>query len=297
METRARYMLVGIFVLLSLGGILGFFLWLAKKDSDYNVNYYTTYFPGSVTGLSVGGPVNFLGVPVGTIKNIKLNPRNLEVVDITIAITNTIPIKEDAYASLELQGLTGYKFVQIYGGSSTSPLLKKKPGQQYPVIPARYSGVEEIMTLLPRMMGKLTNLVDRVNTIFSEENRDHFSETLKSVNTLSKHLADSSKPLSSLVKNTDTAVQTFERQINSFGTSTKITFQKVDKIADNISQYLEQNRASLNTLTQNGSFELLKTLASMNETLEKATRVLKKLEKGPREFFFEGDRPGIFVTY
>ena len=73
METRAGYLIVGIFVLLLSTGILAFFLWIAKMDFDYKVKYYTIYFPGSVTGLTLGGAVNYLGVPVGTVKNIKLD--------------------------------------------------------------------------------------------------------------------------------------------------------------------------------------------------------------------------------
>ena len=34
METRARYILVGIFTLLSLAAALGFILWLAKVQID-----------------------------------------------------------------------------------------------------------------------------------------------------------------------------------------------------------------------------------------------------------------------
>lgn len=172
-------MIVGTFVLLSMAGIVGFFLWLAKSDFDYKTHYYTIYFQGSVTGLTIGGNVNYLGVPVGTVKKIELDSKNLEYVNITVAIKDTVPIKEDAYASLELQGLTGYKFVQIYGGSKDSPLLKAKQGQKYPIIPSRYSGVEEIMTTLPRMVNKFTNLVDRINTTFNEENRNRFSDTFK----------------------------------------------------------------------------------------------------------------------
>ena len=128
METRAGYLIVGTFVLFSFLGILGFFLWLAKSDLDYKGHFYSIYFRGSVTGLTLGGSVNYLGVPVGTVKTIELDSQNPDCVHLVIAIKDNILIKEDAYASLELQGLTGYKLVQIYGGSKESPLLKRKPG-------------------------------------------------------------------------------------------------------------------------------------------------------------------------
>jgi len=295
METRAGYMIVGTFVLLSIAGILAFFLWLAKKDIDYNVNFYTIYFPGSVTGLTVGGTVSFLGVPVGTVKDIELDSRNLEVVNITVSIKNNVDIKEDAYASLELQGLTGYKFVQIYGGSKESPLLKAKPGQKYPIIPSRYSGVEEIMTMLPRMVNKFTNLVDRINATFNEQNRNRFSETLKNVDILSQRLAESSKPLKGFIENASKAADTLNKEVKDISHSTQTTMRKIDAAADDIASYLHKNKAALDTLTQSGSYDFIQTLNDTREMVITATQFFKKIEDNPRSFLFETKRKGLSV--
>lgn len=86
METRAGYLIVGTFVLLLSTGILAFFLWIAKMDFDYKVKYYTIYFSGSVTGLTLGGPVNYLGVPVGTVKNIKLDLDTPDRVNVLVGL-------------------------------------------------------------------------------------------------------------------------------------------------------------------------------------------------------------------
>lgn len=295
METRAGYMVVGTFVLLSIAGILAFFLWLAKKDIDYNVNFYTIYFPGSVTGLTVGGTVSFLGVPVGTVKDIELDASNLEVVNITVSIKNNVDIKEDAYASLELQGLTGYKFVQIYGGSKESPPLKAKPGQKYPIIPSRYSGVEEIMTMLPRMVNKFTNLVDRINATFNEQNRNRFSETLKNVDILSQRLAESSKPLKGFIENASRAADTLDKEVKDISHSTQTTMRKIDAAADDIASYLQKNKAALDTLTQSGSYDFIQTLNDTREMVITATQFFKKIEENPRSFLFETKRKGLSV--
>lgn len=295
METRAGYMLIGTFVLFSFVGILGFFLWIMQKDVSYNVKYYTTFFSGSVAGLAKGGAVNFLGVPVGTVKEIKLDPNDLEVVQLTIAISKDIPIKEDAYTSLEYQGLTGYKFVQIYGGSKESPLLKAKPGQKYPVIASRYSGVEEIMTLLPRMMYKVTNLVDRIHAIFNEQNRNRFSDALKNIDVLSQRLSESSKPLKGLIENTNNAVQTLEREVKGLSHSTQKTLSKIDLVSDEIAHYFGKNKVALDLFTQRGFYELLQTLTATRNMVTSATRFFKKLDENPTGLFFESSRKGIFI--
>lgn len=284
METRAGYMIVGLFVLFTIAGILILFLWLAKSDINNQRNFYNIYFKGSVTGLSPGASVSYLGVPVGNVKKIELDPTNLQQVKITVSIKDSIPVKEDAYASLELQGLTGYKLVQITGGSADSPLLKKKPGEKYPVIPSRYSGVEEIMTTLPRMVNKFTNLIDRINATFTEENREHFARILKNTDELSKQLAESSIPLKSLIQNLD------KLSISADG-----TLGKINTAADHFSSYFGDNRKAIDTLTQTGSYELLKTLSETREMIKSAKQFFEGLDENPRSLLIDTKLKGVYV--
>ena len=295
METRAGYMVVGGFVLLSIVGILTFLLWLAKTDLDYKVKYYTIYFPGSVTGLTVGGAVNYLGVPVGTVKDISLESGNFQTVNITIAIRTDIPIKEDAYASLELQGLTGYKLVQIYGGSQDSPLLKAKVGERYPVIQAKYSGVEEVMSSLPRMVNKFTNLIDRINSTFNEENRERFSNVLKNINELTQKLAESSGPLKQTIEEVQQALKLFNREFTEISSSAKGAFSKVDLVTLDMSEILAQNKIALDTLAQSGSYELIQTLGEAKEMFSTASGFFEKLEESPSSLIFDSQRKGVSI--
>lgn len=295
METRAGYLIVGTFVLFSFFGILGFFFWLAKSDLDYKVNLYSIYFKGSVTGLTVGGPVNYLGVPVGTVKEIELDADNPDRVHLVVAIKDSILIKEDAYGSLELQGLTGYKTVQIYGGSKESPLLKRKPGQKYPVIVSRYSGVEELMTTLPRMINKFTNLIDRFNATFNEQNRERFSNTLKNVEVLSERLAETSAPLKELVENANMTVKNFDKELKDVSLYAQNSFEKIDSVTKNINTFLEDNKVALDTMTQVGSYELVQTLNDTREMVNSATRLFEKLDNNPRSLIFNSPRKGVSV--
>lgn len=295
METRAGYMIVGTFVLLSMVGILSFFLWLAKTDLEYKTNFYTIYFQGSVTGLTLGGSVTYLGVPVGNVKKIELDSQNLECVKITIAIKDSIPIKEDAYASLELQGLTGYKFVQISGGSKESPLLKAKLGQPYPIISSRYSGVEEIMTTLPRMVNKFTNLVDRINATFNEENRKKFSNVLKNMDDLSKDLSESAAPLRGLIIDTRKTINTFDHNLQTLSFSAESILKRVDLVADHLSTLLKENHNALDTFTQTGSYELLQTLTETRDMVTSAKKLFEDLDGNPRKLLFDSQRKGVSV--
>src|SRR5687768_1403667 len=100
MERRASYLLVGGFVLVLIAAIFGFGLWLARTALDRDVDVYRVYFTGSVTGLQVGSAVRYRGVLVGTVESIRIDPTNVERVEVTVALPADLPLKSDVVAQL-----------------------------------------------------------------------------------------------------------------------------------------------------------------------------------------------------
>ena len=78
METRASYVVVGAFVFGLLAAVLGFVVWLGKLELDHQANAYRIGFSGTVTGLSVGSPVRYRGIPVGQVTGITLDAEDVE---------------------------------------------------------------------------------------------------------------------------------------------------------------------------------------------------------------------------
>src|SRR6201997_4462393 len=112
METRGRYILVGVFVLTLLVGILVSIVWLARGQFQREGQIYDIFFRGSVSGLSEGPPVRYKGVPIGWVVTILLDTENVEGIRVQIEVDARCPIKEGAFASLEMQGIPGHDFVQ-----------------------------------------------------------------------------------------------------------------------------------------------------------------------------------------
>ena len=142
METRANHLLIGGFVIATVVAFLGFVVWMAKIEIDQEFERYDIYFEGSVSGLSVAGEVRYKGVPVGSVQEIVIDPKVPNRVRVTIKVGASTPIKEDTVAQLELQGITGVSYVQLTGGSPTSPALKIQSGQRFPVIVSKPSQFE-----------------------------------------------------------------------------------------------------------------------------------------------------------
>src|SRR3954465_14040426 len=133
METRASHVLVGSFVLAMLALVSIAVIWLGRSEFARERVFYDIYFTGSVTGLNTGAPVRFSGVQIGRVDAIDIDPGNVERVRVTIQIDRPDVIREDAVASLELQGVTGLAFVQIVGMSKNSAPLQRKDAERYPI--------------------------------------------------------------------------------------------------------------------------------------------------------------------
>jgi phospholipid/cholesterol/gamma-HCH transport system substrate-binding protein len=122
METRARYALVGLFMLAVIAASFAFVYWLENKGGFAQQETYRIKFQGSVSGLLVGSTVLFNGIRVGEVTGLGLDADAPQEVIATIAVVRGTPIRADTEINIETQGLTGGAAVALRGGSATSPL-------------------------------------------------------------------------------------------------------------------------------------------------------------------------------
>jgi phospholipid/cholesterol/gamma-HCH transport system substrate-binding protein len=199
METRANHMLIGAFVLLVVAGIFGFVIWLAKIEIDREFASYHIYFEGSVSGLNKAGEVRYKGIPVGSVKEIVIDPQNPNRVRVRVEVAANTPVREDSEATLELQGITGVSYVQLSGDDPKSPKLKRKKGQELPIIASRPSQFEELFAGAPELINRIILLVGEAAKVFSEENRVAVGDILENLQILSASFADRSAKIESII--------------------------------------------------------------------------------------------------
>ena len=101
MERNARIILVSVFLLLTVTGVWLFYDWINSNDNDKALEERLVQFKGSVSGLSIGSDVRYLGVPVGQVNSIKLNPERAGRVDVMIGAHQQLPLSERLVAVLE----------------------------------------------------------------------------------------------------------------------------------------------------------------------------------------------------
>jgi phospholipid/cholesterol/gamma-HCH transport system substrate-binding protein len=122
METRARYALIGLFMLAVILASFAFVYWLENKGGFGEREIYQVRFQGSVSGLLVGSAVLFNGIRVGEVTNLSLSVDRPQDVVATVAVVRGTPVREDTEVTIETQGLTGGAAIALRGGTSDSPL-------------------------------------------------------------------------------------------------------------------------------------------------------------------------------
>jgi phospholipid/cholesterol/gamma-HCH transport system substrate-binding protein len=120
METRARYALIGLFMLAVIIASFAFVYWLENKGGFGERTAYQIRFGGSTSGLLVGSSVLFNGIRVGEVTGFGLDSEHPEQVVATIGVDPGIPIRSDTLVGIETQGLTGGAAVTLRGGSATA---------------------------------------------------------------------------------------------------------------------------------------------------------------------------------
>jgi phospholipid/cholesterol/gamma-HCH transport system substrate-binding protein len=123
METKARYVLVGLFALFVVAGVFGFVYWLETIGGSGERVVYRIHFERTVSGLRVGSAVLFNGLRVGEVTGLALDLDNPTRITATIAIQRTTPVRADTRADIDVQGLMGTPSLLLQGGTPAAPRL------------------------------------------------------------------------------------------------------------------------------------------------------------------------------
>ena len=296
METRAHYVAVGVFVLVLIAVGFGGVLWIARTQLTTQYAVYDVYFRGPVSGLREGAVVEYNGVPSGRVKEIRIDPSNVEQIRVTVEVENNVVIKQDAAANLETNLLSGVSYVQIAGGTQDAPVLTAETGSRYPVIRARRSRLASVTARLPQILGKVDEAVDHLNDLLGEDNRKAISVILANLRTLSDDLATDTKPaltaMTTLLNNLDRSYS--EPGGLREGLSSGIG--NFDKLARNLGDTNHQLQAALQDARPGLRNFSQRTLTDVSELVGEARqliaglgRLVAGLDRDPSRVLF-GDR-------
>jgi phospholipid/cholesterol/gamma-HCH transport system substrate-binding protein len=309
METRAKHITIGAFVLSSVLAITFFVFWLARFEGEVRYYNYFVRFSGSVSQLRVDSTVLFGGIPVGRVTDVRIDPENSELARVDLAVRDGTPIRVDSKATLELQGIAGGVVVQISRGTSAAALLATDSE-----ITAGPSALEQIVRRVPDLLSKVDEITGRMNDLLSDKNRKAFSNSLANLEAITSQLAGGVSSAEGVMSNASGAIQELNNAAKEFsalavelrgavgdvrGDATKaarnfaLMAQSFNKTSQQLSTVIEDNREPLKQFSATTLYETGELVSELRRLVASMTRISHEIEKDPARFLLNDRATGV----
>ena len=305
METKANYVLIGAFTIIVGIGLLLFGLWAAKYSSERSFQAYQVVFREAVTGLSVGSPVQYNGIAVGSITKLSLAPNDPSQVIAQLRLDSSTPVKTDTTAKLAITSLTGPSIIQLSGGSPQSRALTDVDKRDVPVIRTSPSALQNITDTANR-------IVEKLDQVLSDKNVAAISSTLQNLQSISGDISNREAGVQALLVSARDAAQNLDRTLTTAnGTISNLdrhvvqqlpatlakldaALAKLDSAAGNADAILGENRQAINSFANDGLGQLGPTLGELRGLIRDLRRVSDRLENNPARYLLGRDAPKEF---
>jgi phospholipid/cholesterol/gamma-HCH transport system substrate-binding protein len=310
MDRDANYFAVGAFVLLVIAMALSFVFWYTDQREKRSYERYEIYFPGTVSGLNAGSPVRYLGVDVGRVARISIDPERRNRVQVIADIESTAPIDGRTQASLSLQGITGLLFIDLqqdHNATSTGPLAQ---GINYPVIRSAPSDFDVLLSNLPALSTHLVEVADRFNQVFSDENVRSLRATLDNARLASERLPGAVREVQELVaevRHTNQEVQGAAADLRGIEAHTAPDIEtamanlrhlsdNLAKTSDRLERFMADNEPGVSRFTHQSLPEFEQLLRESRQAARDFRDLSRSLKQNPSQLIYEPTYRGVEVA-
>ena len=307
MEREANYAAVGAFVLVVALVAALFVYWYSGTRVHRTYQSYEIYFDGSVSGLEDGAAVRYLGVRVGRVVEMRIDPRDAGRVEVITAIDSTTPISPRTIAELNLQGVTGLLYIDLQ--QSARPAPSSVPSLQYPVIRAAPSQFDVFMAQLPRLSAAAGGVVERLNRLLSDHNIEDVSQSLDNLSQASSSLPATVNNVNALLTQLRSATaeltataKSARNVMNTAGPQIVSTVRRLDTVADNLSQATDQldqmiaeNRADVRSFTRASLPEIESFVLEGRAAAKDIRQLSESLRRNPSQLLYQPAPAGVEI--
>jgi phospholipid/cholesterol/gamma-HCH transport system substrate-binding protein len=309
MERDANYVAVGAFILLAAAMAVLFVLWYTDARDGRDYNLYEIYFAGSVSGLDRGSPVRYLGVDVGRVRRLMIDPNDASRVQVVAEIDTRAPISSATRASLGLQGVTGLLYVNLKEQPGVEKTATLRKGKQHPVIESVASDFDVFLASLPELMGRATSLLERMGHVLSDENLAGVTQTIKNVQSASASLPQTAQDVAKLVAELRGTVGEIHSAATSLramtdAASPEVTnaLARMSTIADNLAQasaridsLMQKSETQFGYFAENGLFEIERLVREARSAAREFRDLSRSLQDNPSQILYEPQESGIAI--
>ncbi len=323
---QANKFRLGMFVLAGLLLFITGLFFLGLEDLFIRKAHFVTLFPESVQGLTVGSPVKYKGVPIGTVASITIQVENKLIrvgmdidlsgftVEKTITDDNKMRffhkfiIKErekGLRCRLEYAGITGLKYIELdYFKTelSENPIPPPKWMEHFAIyLPSSPSVFKDILKLIntsleriakvdfEKVSNDLTGVLDEVKKIVSDPKLVKAIDQLES---MSANLDETTKTLTDALtpEKVNEIINNVDRILDKLHIISKRLEVQLNKarIADTADSF----RKAANSVTE-GRDMISRTLLKFNQAIDAFTEFLNYLNDDPEALLKGKSKPKI----
>lgn len=306
MDREANYVAVGAFVLLVLLMGAFFVLWYSNAADGKAMHRYEIFFNGSVSGLSEGSTVRYLGVSVGRVMRIGLDPRDAGRVRVVADIEEGTPIAADTVARLSLQGVTGLLTINLQprtpGGIPPPPV----EGLKFPVIPSEQSQFDVLVSSIPDVIAKAGEALDRVNGLLSDRNIAAVTAALEHAETASEQLpaavADARVMFNDLKEAANEMETTMQALGSIGGEDVKAASARLREVADTIAvtaarldKLVAENQDNVDRFADQGLADFEQLVRETRSAVRSFDTLSRSLERDPSRVLYRPAPSGVEI--
>ncbi len=309
MERDARYAAVAAFVLAAIAAAFAFVWWYSDTGERRSYVRYEIYFEGTVSGLSQGSPVRYLGVDVGRVQNLVVDRRDPGRVKVIAEIDTETPLSGATRARLGLLGLTGLLYIDLQLDPEADPTRELVPGQRHPVIQSSKGDIEAFLERLPDLVGSAGAVMARIEALLTDENVAAVGESLRNVREASAGLPELTRNAAALaadLRNTAAEATVLTQRLNAAaagsqagleGTlkSVQATADKLARTAESLERIVVGNEAALSGLAGPGAVELQQLVVEVRDTSAEVRALARVLRENPSRLLRESKEHGVEI--
>jgi len=310
MERDANYAAVGAFVLLVTVMAVMFVYWYSDARERKDYTRYEVYFEGSVSGLERGAPVRYLGVGVGRVYDMSIDPRDPSRVQVLVDIDSSAPVSDRTIAELSLQGVTGLLYMDlIQDPSGTRRLNAPVPSERYPVIRSARSSFDVLLASLPDVVGLASDVAERASRVLSDKNIASVSNALASIDKATATLPQTMQDVHVLVTDLRSAASEIQsaavqanKVLDTAGPEIITSMHRVRAVAENLAnasqrldQLVEENRQDVRSFTREGLPELERFLREARSAAREFRDLSRSLREDPSQIIYQPPQQGVEI--
>ncbi len=296
MEKTSHYFVIGIFVSAALLALTFFVIWLAGSHDSRNYKSYTIYFDDAVSGLKESAVVQYRGVAVGYVSDMRLDPTRNELIKVDIEVDAATPVFGSTVATLGQQGFTGIIFIELATrDGDTEPALRLE-GEKNPIIRGSGTQLAKLFEDMPQITKQILDLTEKMNNVFNEEAVTSLQNTMKNVERLSADLngllsEQNVANTTTTLQNLATTTQSVEELVQRFNR----TADEIDQAATTLNSVLTDNRGDIDKFMGSGLRQITEMSRETKEMAESIRRLADRLEQDPSRIIYQPNYRGVEI--